>query len=393
MPSNRRTLLAGLGGAAAALAGCTTVEDTLRSTPDRTVAADWQPPPGTWPATHYDPANTRHNPHATPPRERPTAAWAEDVGDEVGAVVVGEKRVYAATERAVLALDAADGSRRWTRGVDGTHRLQYVDGRLYELGSRTVRARTPDGRRRWATALSSWPHSLHERDGYVFVGRQGGYSTLHADTGEVVRNRQTWIEQLAVDRESVYGNGLHQVGGYTARRRAVDEDWRTSVAGPYHTHGTPTLSEDVLYQPERALAGSESPAGRVTRYTTDGRRAGELSFGHVPSGLAVAGGTAFVGTATVTAGELGVGGRVIAVDGDGERRWEFDPESGVVAPVVANGTVYVGPFGRSTTPLVAFDAASGARLWERDVSGSVVLAAAGERLYVGDGERVVALRA
>ena len=62
------------------------------------------------------------------------------------------------------------------------------------------------------------------------------------------------------------------------------------------------------------------------------------------------------------------------------------------ALAVADGTVYAGPSGNDRTPLVALDAPTGERLWERPVSRDVRIAAAGGTLYVGDGDGLLALR-
>ena len=70
MPSiTRRRLLA--GGAAVAACGYGGYR-LVRGAPDAAFGT-WTPEPGTWPLDRYDPANTAHNPHASPPRETPAA--------------------------------------------------------------------------------------------------------------------------------------------------------------------------------------------------------------------------------------------------------------------------------------------------------------------------------
>lgn len=392
MPSTRRTALASAGTTFVALAGCTTVQDALRPSPDRVVPPDWQPPPGTWPAPAYGPANTGHSPDATPPRRPPEPAWTEPVTDAVSSLVVGPEHVYVATSHGVVALDADDGTRRWTRDVGDTNRLQYVDGRLYEIGSEAVRARTPAGEPVWETALPSWPVSLHERSGYVFVGRQGGYSTLHADTGEVVRNRGAWVGPMAVRGDAAYGAGAHEVGGYAVGSRTLQERWRVSLDGPYHAYSVPVLGDGTLYQPEYAMAGSDAPDGRLSPYGLDGTSHAKTSFAQVPMGVVVTDDAAFVGTTTITASDIGEAGRLLALDRHGGRRWDVGIDAGFTAPVVAHGVVLAGPFARSTVPLLAVDAATGDELWKRDVSGTARIALAGDRVYVGHDDRVEALR-
>jgi hypothetical protein len=72
MPSITRRGLLGSCVAVALTAGSYGSYRLYRGATDAAFTS-WSPAPGTWPLRRYDPANTAHNPTATPPRDSPTA--------------------------------------------------------------------------------------------------------------------------------------------------------------------------------------------------------------------------------------------------------------------------------------------------------------------------------
>jgi outer membrane protein assembly factor BamB len=68
MPSTSRRRL--LGGVAALAGGTYGANRLYRGRADAEFGT-WEPEPGTWPLARYDPANTAHNPNASPPRAPP----------------------------------------------------------------------------------------------------------------------------------------------------------------------------------------------------------------------------------------------------------------------------------------------------------------------------------
>ncbi|WP_369684141.1 PQQ-binding-like beta-propeller repeat protein [Haloarchaeobius sp. FL176] len=119
----------------------------------------------------------------------------------------------------------------------------------------------------------------------------------------------------------------------------------------------------------------------------------QAPFEQTPQTPAVEDGVAYVATSGVWSETIGQDGVLAALAADGTERWRFDPEAGLRTPVVADGTVYTGPFRASGAPLVAFDADSGDELWRRDrVVSDPELAVADETLYLAGGSKVVALR-
>lgn len=130
MPSRRR-LLAGLAGGAV-------VGSVLGTRVSLGSITSWTPAPDSWPLRRFDPANTASNLAVSAPVD-PSPVWRESVlaRSNGNTLVVGPDRVYAGSDggpappnRAVVALDRADGAVQWSAGV-GAGSLALFDGRLY----------------------------------------------------------------------------------------------------------------------------------------------------------------------------------------------------------------------------------------------------------------------
>jgi hypothetical protein len=387
MPSSRRRLLATVGGAAAALAGCTSVVrspvgDTIRSAPDRRVDPGWRPGPGTWAQAGYGPANTGHNPHASPPRTEPEVRWRHSLPETLTEIVVAEGRVYCETASRLVALDVESGTRRWDRYTDA-NALTYVDGRLYHWGDNTdFVARGLDGTELWRTATDAESlKQYHERDGYVYLGAFSGHRILHADSGAVVRSSDTEWEFLAATADGCYttrGGSPGTPVTYAVGDPALGERWRVETGCSV---GRPAVDADRVYYPfdPRYTLDCTGPH-RLRAFDTEGRPQWTATFDASIWYPAVADDRVFVSTAP----ESGPG-RLVCLSRDGERRWRHEAAGGLKRPVVANGTVYAVPARDSDAPLVACDVATGERCWARSVTTDAPLAAVGETLYVGDG--------
>lgn len=397
MPATRRRLLASAAAAAPALAGCAAVNrsavgDALREPPERRVAPDWRPGPETWASDAYGPANTGHNPHASPPRREPTVDWRRGLSGPPNSLLVAEGRVYCATADRLVALDAATGVVRWARAVEASSALTYVDGRLYATNTdEEVAALAPDGTERWRTAVDAESlKSLHERSGYVFLGTFSGHRVLHADTGTVVRSPDAEWEFLAAAGGRVYVTRGAPSGTpvtYAADGRRLAERWRVETDCGV---GRPVVDgERVYYDVDPEFTLDCDGRHRLWAHGAGGERLWTAQFAGEVRSPAAGDDRLFVPTASAD----GDGGSVVCLGPDGERRWTHGTAGGVGPPAVAGGTVYAAPRDDDRAPLVAVDAATGDRLWRRPVTGDVRIAAAGERLYVGDETGVVALRA
>ena len=312
-------------------------------------------------------------------------------------VAAGRVFVWNETDGAVVALDIDTGDERWRQPVPGdAGSLQFVAGRLYAGGRERLTALSADGERRWSTRLAEsgvWGYFLVERDGWVFLFPPNETLRLHADTGELVERSDHYVYRTATDGSSLYG-GRSTFRAYDVDGRALDERWTADSDG-YETYGVPAVNDGLVYRSTNVLSPSDSePRGRLSVYdTSDGTRLVQAPFEQTPQTPAVEDGVAYVATSGVWSETIGQDGVLAALAADGTERWRFDPEAGLRTPVVADGTVYTGPFRASGAPLVAFDADSGDELWRRDrVVSDPELAVADETLYLAGGSKVVALR-
>ena len=394
MPSTRREVLASLGLGTATLAGCAGFGASGTETPappQRRVTPAWEPAAGTWPQDMYGPSNTRYSPTATPPRESPTVDWREGVIGEGRKIVVGESRVYVASDRELVALDPADGTRLWERDDEFVFRLGVIDDRLYALTSDSLRALTTTGELIWKGDLPESPRDFHEQNGYVYVGHPNSYTVLHADTGERVGSGDAPLGAMAVDAETLAGAGYSTVGRFTAENRTVDSDWTDALEGSFHRYGHPALADGTLYC---SLFGTQTgmDTARVSLYDADGTIRRTRGFAHAVTGFAVGQNRFVTTTSTVRADTLGKAGALAAHDGNESSIWQHSAAGGLSAPVAGNGVVIAGPFKGSTAPVSAFDIDSGERLWQRQASGPSTLALTDETVYLAVDREVLALR-
>lgn len=382
----RRQVLSLTSAAAVVLAGCTTarerVGDVLRSPPERRVDPDWRPEPGTWAEQEYGPQKRRYNPHATPPRTEPTIDWERHLDEPLidGCLIVAEDTVYLTTRHRLWALDASDGTIRWKQAIDGPAGLKYVDGRIYQLRWRLreseLVARSPGGDEQWRTTVPQYGRGVHEQNGYVFVAGRNRYWTLHADTGEIVRERDDWVRNLASADGSVYAAFSGILVRYEVDGSTLEERWRVKSSYPTESDH-PLIMEDRVYELQYQPT---TDAGGVAVYSTGGERRDRIELDFRPFRL--------TGTehGLVVSPNTRSDGPLLGIPSDGSERWTADV-SGYASAIAANGTVYAG------SPLVALDAESGGRLWEQNSIRPVQLAAADSTLYaVSGGSRIVAFR-
>ncbi|WP_332897316.1 outer membrane protein assembly factor BamB family protein [Haladaptatus sp. CMSO5] len=410
-PSIRRrdVLSLAAGALTTTLAGCSSLQQKLReqqlSTPERRIPADWQPNPGEWPMGGYNYARTSHNPFATPPRENPETAWMfDEVTDSISSLVVGDDTVFLKTRSELVALAADSGREQWRTQRDPRGGLQFIEGRLYDWAPDRLTAMMADGTELWTASLEGffW-YSILERDGRIYLLYRDKFATLHADTGEgIVNTRPDEADYYfpATAGGSVYA-GQFSLSAYEiqgAQDGNLPMRWDTENS-PYESYGFPAIDAGLVFRPEFAHPSGDVKMGRLSVLdTSTGNRRNAVSFETVPHSPAVANGSTFVSTTTVHAGEIGNDGKLVALTYEGDVRWEYTPEASLQPPVVANNAVYTAPFANRDAPLIAFDAASGEELWQKEPTSAELrdspeFAIAGDTLYVADGTRIRALRA
>ncbi|WP_251344091.1 PQQ-binding-like beta-propeller repeat protein [Haloplanus halophilus] len=355
MPSITRRHL--LGGAAAVGAGGYGTYRLYRGTVDAAFET-WTPEPGTWPLRRYDPANTAHNPNASPPRERPSVRELASIPSAARypsvPPLVGPDHVV--VYGSGLAASPRDGGPAAGTVEAATPRAGFgPDGRLHTVSLESGTATDP------AAVV-----------GYATGGLREAYRTpVGADNprGLIVGAREVYLGST--------GGTLRSLGVDGGRRWRADGTMPALVDGRLYAAGAPldgtvaygrrTGRDRYLYaDPERAWS-----AGPV-----DG-------FVHAP---AVADGRLVQGTYAEG------GGVVAAVDaGTGARLWE--PRrlgQDVVTPAVVadRGYAAVGTDDGRAGRVVALDLETGATVWDDGVEWHAVApAVAGDTLVVA-GERV-----
>ncbi|MFB6255408.1 MAG: PQQ-binding-like beta-propeller repeat protein [Haloplanus sp.] len=307
----------------------------------------WDPAPGTWPLPRYDRANTAHNPHASPPRERPTA-----------------RRVASAT--------MADRQPRLVPLVGGDHLVVYGSG------------------------LAAYPRDggepIRERDAptpLAGVGPGGRLLTVERAAADAPASlvayasdlRETARIGLDADHPQglVVGSREAYVGGQDGTLRAVDPEsgrrWRVDGA-------MPALGDGRLYAADAPLDGVVAYGERMEfdrRLTVGPKRlwsAGPTDG--FPDRPAVADGRVILGT--VAEG----GGVLAAVDADtGERLWELRALGrDVSTPAVVEGRGYAA-VGRDEAGLVvAVDLSTGETRWRDAVDWRASTPVVGGRTLV-----------
>ncbi|AZH25601.1 outer membrane protein assembly factor BamB family protein [Haloplanus aerogenes] len=390
MPSITRRRLLGSGVVATLAAGTYGAYRLHRGATDATFAP-WTPTPGTWPLRRYDPANTAHNPNATPPRESPpdrtvvsaaTTARQPRFAPLVGAdhlVTHGSGLVAVPRGGEQLALERDTSIPLAGFGPDG--HLHTVDADR----PATVVGYDTDLREAYRTPLrDDNPQGLTVSTREVYVGcESGAVRSLDPDSGRRWRVDGA-MPALADGRLYAADAPLDGTVAYAPRtgldRRLDVGPERVWSAGP--TDGfphPPAVAEGRLVLGTYAEGG-----GVVVALDTD---SGDRLWEPRPLGRDVAT-PAIVGDRGYTAVETADGsGAVVALDlTTGETRWRDDVEWAATTPVVAGETLVVaGERADGTATVRAYDA-GGDVLWthafEAGTGGAGGLALVEDRVLV-----------
>lgn len=388
-----------------ALAGCSSLQQKFNKlqlpTPERQIPADWEPNPGEWPRFGYGHAGTRHNPFATPPREQPEAVWTfADVTERILSLVVSQDAVFARTRAELVAIDKESGQERWRKQRDDWAYVHFIEGRLYDVSREAVVALDADGTELWSVSIEKFHHAgILERDGWVYVLARNRFACVHADSGAILVETALDDDEMGpyfpvTDGRRIFA-GESRLFGYEVDDNRLEKQWESRTA-PYRLYGVIATDSGLVFRPDFNIFASDVAPGRLSIHDVkDGSLRAEQTFETVPRSPATVDGTVFVSTSTVSAGNIGNDGKLVALSYEGESLWEYTPEASLQPPVVANDTLYTGPFSNREVPLIAFDATTGEELWREDpetLHGSLEFAIAGDTLYVADGTRVRALR-
>jgi hypothetical protein len=352
MPSITRRRL--LGGGAVLAAGSYGAYRLQQGAVDATFAS-WTPTPGTWPLRRYDPANTAHNPNASPPREPPTARQltSAPTTDRRPSCYPLAGPEYVASYGSGLAVSPPTGGEPVLASDAATPLAGFgPDGMLHAV------ERRPDGVDAPSAIVGYAADDL----------RATSRVALDADSpkGMTVGSGELYVGTV--------GEGVHAVDLDTRRR------WRVDGV-------VPALGDSRLYT-AGALDGTLAYARRtgLDRRLTPGPkrvwRADDVSgFLHPP---AVADGRLVVGT-------YAEGGGVVAgFDADtGDPLWEpraLGTDVSTPAVVGGSGYVAVGTDDRSAGVVTALDLTTGETRWRDDVEWHAFSPAVGSETLVVAGE-------
>lgn len=387
MNGNRRRILGSLAGFAAGLAGCTgdskpesqgdTAADERDSEalPDEESATETddetgnQPPSdvGSWATESYDVRRSGHAPDVRGPKSDVTKQWETERDEMTTAPVVVNGRVFVTDGPNVTALSAG-GSELWsveTDGdivspptvADGTVVVASNDGTTYALSAAS-------GSERWRNdEVGIWGRAVPlVADGTVFVGGTDESPSIHAlalDDGTVQWRSET--EYGPIEPRTALADGtlvVTNAGGLVALDRDTGEElWRWGENNYYDIRSTPAIRDGTVYlcnQGGIVFAVDLATGEREWKRILETMNTNDLA-------VAVSDDTLFV-----PGDEY-----LVALDpASGEERWRLDGTGTGVAPVVADGTLYVQAAGRWTESgyvdpfLAAYSAADGEPLWE-----------------------------
>lgn len=392
MPS-RRALLSSVGAASASLAGCNSLFGDGEDGESRHVPDDWTPASGEWGGQRYDQANSGHNPHASPPRTKPSMDWADDQGR--GSIRIADGTVFHRSTATLRGLDATDGSERFAISRLSGSFSRYVDGRLYDATIDGIAALNLDGQSAWDERVNydDPVGSLIERDGIVFLST--GMDTIHhhdADTGERVDAtvHDTAVRDLANHDGILYAALADGLVAYdVAADGSLEEEWRHRIDGESDLEPRFVVVGDDRVYLTRRRGRETGPSAVDVIDVAEGAQLGTLEF-HRSADVVAVGEYAYVSAARRT-GSGPTDGELFAFDGL-DRVWSVEVEP---APGLAGGgdvlCVGAADIDAETSRVIALDAKSGDELWSYE--GAFPQAVVGEAVYAmsADG-RLVALR-
>lgn len=354
-----------------------------------------------WPQQRYGAANTGYHPTARGPQTGFEERWRFDLNSPTTDLVVSDGIVYATGQeadpengRVLYALDASDGSVRWTTDrEEETHALAVDANRIYASGDSVRAYSRADGTVEWtvpiATPRPSDTGGLVLARNRLYVTDEETIYGINAASGTVVWER-TLGERLtspAVSGRCVYvgrvsgDRGLDRtvfaLGARTGRiqwHHELDQPFASeaNLVGPpvvadgrVYLRTTAGGEEDVLRAPVFGLVSLDRATGGDERAIT-GTYAG---FDLHP--IAAGGGRIYTTALDFTS----VSGLAV-LEADGTRDWTIYGDDGDVdvstAPTVADGVLYVGSdsseFGIRTDRLYAIDATEGAVLATLDLA-------------------------
>lgn len=378
--ATRRDLLrASATAGTVGLAGC--LEESLASAPT--------PEPGTWPLVRYGPRNTARAPDASPPTD-PTVEQFSTTGRATSIVVggTGETRRIVVGGYHGLTAHRPDGTAVWEGRKADSVAVRPGSDVCYAAGE-TLRALTlTDGTVRWSTDPSAPSYGIVPSSRGPFVPFNGGIDMYDRDGDRryrITRGEGFGNAGVAV-ADDVYVTDVGMVERLSSRgvlRRLRDEPpaaaWRVERGLGFGY--VPIVDEGEMYVTNEGEHGSD---GGVLALDTDGNVRWNRSLGWRPQGGALGPDRLFV--AMSHSGDSDESRLYALRRTDGTTDWtvsDFDGDDGYYAdPVVAGDRVLVGDGILDDSGHVAAYTLDGDRQWRQRLDSEVWdIAPVGDRIY------------
>jgi len=370
-----------------------TATPTLTQTPTPTPTPTVTPTPTTvaeadWPMWQRNPQHTGYASEEAILQPPLAIQWSRNLGSSVWGQVVTGRTLYVTTDNAKLwVLDAAVGEMHWTYQSTQTHTRPptMAGGRVYLFAGWTTGVPAAVIALDATTGAALWQQQLTRSadgsevtvaDGVAFVG--GGDWNMYAF--DAMTGLQLWRTPVSdgITAPPSVANGRAYAGTWSGRFYSFDVSsgavqWSANLGG-------------ALWSSSSIADGRVYVGGGDAKFRAFDARTGALqwSFTTEDSGNcppAIANGKIYVGA---------LAGKLYALDATtGALKWSYQtggqgaPSSGCPVPAVANGVVYVTVRNGS---LVALNVTTGAVLWTFQTDGASFPSApviANGTLYIG----------
>lgn len=316
----------------------------------------------------------------------PSVDWSfsTSASNVYGAALWGGTAYVSASNDAVYALDASDGSELWSATEVGggtfSHMPVYHDGTVY-LGtteSKVWAINADDGSIKWEQGVSDWVdgEAVKVHDGRVFVSVENTYgnSFYALDTSDgselwSVSNGGAYASGCVGDNGSAYV-ATYQPALYSYDVTDGTEEW--SYTTDTYSYNAPTYHDGTVY------VGDANPTIHSVN-ASDGSQ--NWSVASPGSGIPQESACLYDGKIIFTDGD----GYIFALNtSDGSTAWSTSLSNGFEkGPAIANGTIFAAT---GSSNCYAFDPADGSQLWNVTIPNNVMSALVPDEsgLYVGD---------
>lgn len=350
MNLSRRSLLAGIGGTAAATSAPTAAESS-----------------GDWPTLQGNPGR-RGRTSASLPTSTPSTRWEAKVGDKIyaGGSVSGDRAYVVSYDGELAALKLSDGTVEWRTEVPkGGYYPVTIAGDTLVLSTardeQLLALRAGDGEPKWSYDRghpNNASPAVHDETIFTVDGQELVARTVDTGSEQWRTNVRSNVEQPVA-----YASDSVVISTNLTELIAVDassgtERWSVTTAAP--AANAPTIVDGEVY------AGIGSISGRILSVSlVDGTERWHTDLPAVPHGsVAVGENTVYV---PVTAEEIS---EVYALDRDvGTVQWKHRIETSVFgSPLLADGHLY---FGDSKGRCHCLGANSGEVQWVTTIDDNV----------------------